>query len=143
MTLCDTGPLVALVNTSDEDHARCAEALDHIPGPLLTTWPCFTEAMYLSAREAKGRQAEAAVRRELWNFVRGGLLDFHEADSHEVSRMMELMERYHDRPMDLADASIVAAAEALKQRVVFSIDGDFYIYRLTNGSFPDVIPGSA
>lgn len=43
----------------------------------------------------------------------------------EVDRMVVLTEKYKDTPMDLADASLVAAAEGRSLRRVFSIDRDF------------------
>jgi uncharacterized protein len=44
------------------------------------------------------------------------------------------MELYADHPMDLADASLVAAAEALSTRKIFTIDrSDFETYRLRRG----------
>jgi predicted nucleic acid-binding protein len=44
------------------------------------------------------------------------------------------MELYADHPMDLADASLVAAAEALGTRRVFTIDRkDFKTYRVRRG----------
>jgi hypothetical protein len=48
MTLTDAGPLLALLDKDDSYHATCIAAAQHLPaGPLATTWPCFTEAMYL------------------------------------------------------------------------------------------------
>lgn len=48
MILTDTGPLVALLDKDDAYHSKCVEASKRLPaGPLLTTWPGFTEAMYL------------------------------------------------------------------------------------------------
>jgi len=48
MILTDTGPLVALLDKSDANHQACLAASQGLPAePLLTTWPCFTEAMYL------------------------------------------------------------------------------------------------
>ena len=48
VTLTDTGPLVALVDKDDQHHAQATETLRRLPKvPLLTTWPCLTEAMYL------------------------------------------------------------------------------------------------
>jgi uncharacterized protein len=45
---------------------------------------------------------------------------FFEHDS--LTRAFELMESYAARPMDLADASLVVAAEALETRKIFTID---------------------
>src|SRR2546430_16772394 len=43
-------------------------------------------------------------------------------DRAAVTRAFELMEQYADRPMDLADASLIVAAEALETRKVFTLD---------------------
>jgi len=55
--------------------------------------------------------------------------------------MAALMEQYADRPMDLADASLIALAEAAGYTRIFSIDSDFYVYRLANGTALEVVPG--
>ncbi len=52
----------------------------------------------------------------------------------------ELMGKYHDIPMDLADASLVVAAESRNLYRVFTTDGDLYIYRLKDGRAFEVIP---
>jgi hypothetical protein len=54
--------------------------------------------------------------------------------------MAVLMEKYRDTPMDLADASLIAVAESRSLRQVFAIDGDFYVYRLADGSALEVVP---
>jgi predicted nucleic acid-binding protein len=96
VTLTDTGPLVALVNRNDPNHAVCVTATRRLPsGPLITTWPCFTEAMYLVFR-AGGFPAQAA----LWRLRTTRRLLLHDLTGAEVDRMVELMETYHDRPMD-------------------------------------------
>jgi predicted nucleic acid-binding protein len=44
------------------------------------------------------------------------------------------MELYADRPMDLADASLITAAESLATRKIFTIDrDDFATYRVRRG----------
>ncbi len=51
-----------------------------------------------------------------------------------LTRAFELMEVYAGHPMDLADASLVTAAEALGTRRVFTIDRkDFETYRVRRG----------
>ena len=48
----------------------------------------------------------------------------------DVPRMKELMRKYRDLPMDLADAALVRVAERDKVRRIFSLDSrDFQIYR--------------
>jgi len=48
MILIDAGPIIALLDRHDNHHHECVEASKFLAAePLLTTWPCFTEAMYL------------------------------------------------------------------------------------------------
>jgi predicted nucleic acid-binding protein len=54
--------------------------------------------------------------------------------------METLMRQYRDIPMDLADASLVAMAEVLNKRQIFTLDHDFYIYRLWGNQTFEVIP---
>jgi hypothetical protein len=55
-------------------------------------------------------------------------------DDRSLTRAFELMERYADHPMDLADASLVVAAESLGTRRLFTIDRrDFEVYRIRRG----------
>lgn len=136
MILTDTGPLVALINRNDPNHPRCVAATKQLPSAaLVTTWPCFTEAMYLLFR-AGGYPAQAA----LWYWRARGQLILHHLTEAEVDRMAVLMNKYRDRPMDLADTSLVAVAESLKQSGLFTLDSDFHIYRLADGSALASIP---
>jgi uncharacterized protein len=65
--------------------------------------------------------------------VKGGLTLWYFED-RAVVRAFELMERYADQSMDLADASLVVAAERLGTRKVFTIDRrDFTVYRVKRG----------
>jgi hypothetical protein len=50
-------------------------------------------------------------------------------DSSGIQRIIDLTEKHNDVPMDLADATLVVAAENLGIREIISIDTDFYIYR--------------
>ena len=55
-------------------------------------------------------------------------------------RTRALMAKYRDLPMDLADASLVAAAEALNLKRVFTLDSDFRVYRFRSRQAFDIIP---
>lgn len=54
--------------------------------------------------------------------------------------MRELMRRHSDAPMDLADASLVSAAEAVGTRRIFSIDRHFHPYRISDRDAFEVFP---
>jgi len=136
VTLCDTGPLVALVDEDDASHARCVAALETLPAsPLLTTWPCLVESMYLVWR-AGGFPAQE----DLWGYLADGLVVLHTSEATDWQRMRVLMQQYRDTPMDLADASLVVAAERRQVRRIFSLDSHFRAYRI-NGTQPfEVVP---
>ena len=135
MTLTDAGSLVALVDIGQPQNVRCRAVFSTLRLPLLTTWVAFGEAIYLL-----GRIGGWPLQRSLWHYVEVGTLVFHTTSAEELSRIRSLMEQYHDRPMDLADASLVAAAEARDDRRIFTIDSDFYIYQW-NGQEPfEVVP---
>ncbi|MBI4573708.1 MAG: toxin-antitoxin system, toxin component [candidate division NC10 bacterium] len=51
------------------------------------------------------------------------------------------MRKYHERPMDLADAAPVRVAERERLRAVFTLDHrDFRIYRAAHGKPFTLIP---
>ena len=135
MTLTDAGPLIALIDAGEPDHERCKELLAEIQLPLLTTWPAFTEAMYLLGRADGWRGQEA-----LWRILLRGDLLIAEATPESHRRAFQLMHRYADRPMDLADATLVALAEAREMTRVFTLDADFHIYRLKGRKRFEVLP---
>ena len=47
---------------------------------------------------------------------------------------------YRNVPMDLADATLVALAESLGERRVFTVDSDFLIYRTRDGEAFELVP---
>jgi predicted nucleic acid-binding protein len=77
---------------------------------------------------------------ELWKVRAAGRLLIHDLTAAECERVAMLMEKYQDLPMDLADASLIAVAESRSFRRVFTLDSQFRIYRLADGSVLEVIP---
>ena len=133
--LVDTGPVVAIINRADSRHADCTATLQTLRGePMVTTWQCFTEAMHFL-----GRAAGYYLRDALWDMRRTGLLRIHPSTDSEADRMDLLMSQYRNFSMDLADASLIVAAESLALPRVFTIDSDFYSYILADGSVLEVI----
>jgi uncharacterized protein len=139
VTLCDTGPLVAMVDRDDPHHERCAAALARLPtDSFVTTWPCLTEAMYLL-----GSRYGYSGQRDLWKFVVDGVITLHDPGEREWERVRTLMQTYQDAPMDLADASLVTAAERLGTNRVFTVDRHFHAYRIRGRDPFVVIPAPA
>lgn len=135
MILCDTGLLIALLDKDDRKHKACLAALPNLSTPLLTTWSCLAEGMYLLGQYGGHSQQE-----KLWGLVEKGTLSLHTSAEAERNRMRELMRQYRDLPMDLADASLVSAAEALGGTQIFTTDSDFYFYRINNTGVFEVVP---
>ena len=135
MILTDSGPLIGIVDPADSYHIRSREVVDSLSGEVwLTTWPCFTEAMYFLG-DSGGFRYQAV----LWDRRRNGQLQIHTLTEAETDRVEALMARYQGTPMDLADASLIAVAESQGIDRVVSFDRDFYIYRLADGSALEVI----
>lgn len=120
MILTDTGPLIALLDRRDANHRKCVALARRLPSaPLLTTWPCFTEAMYLLG-ELGGPHYQAT----LWDLYTARKLMLLDLTASEIALMADLMRKYHDLPMDLADASLVAVIDQHRIEPLFTLDRD-------------------
>jgi len=134
LILVDAGPLVALVDASDQHHSRCVDALRSFREPMATVWPPLTEAMYLLADLPKAQEA-------LWEMLERGALRLLTLDTGDVPRIRELMKKYSNRPMDLADAALLRVAEREGIRKIFTLDRrDFSVYRLHGRIRPSLLP---
>ena len=121
--LVDAGPLVALIDRADPQHHACTEILKTLRRPLTTVWPAFTEAMYLL-------RGSWPAQRALWSRIETDALTLTALDELDATRMRELMEKYRDLPMDLADAALVRVAERDGLTEVFTLDRrHFSLYR--------------
>ena len=135
MTLTDAGPLVALIDADEGRHKASVDALATLARPLVTTLPAFTEAMYLLGRVLGWTGQDA-----LWRIAARHDLEVADLDDALLTRCRDLMWRYRDHPMDLADASLVAVAEARTLGRIFTFDADFRTYRLAGGRVLEVVP---
>ncbi|MFG3617949.1 type II toxin-antitoxin system VapC family toxin [Nocardia sp. NPDC047654] len=66
MIVCDTGPLVAVLNKNDADHRRCLDLLETHPGPLLVPGPVLAEVCYFLETRV-GPSAEARFLESIAN----------------------------------------------------------------------------
>ncbi|MEM8894937.1 MAG: pilus assembly protein [Bacteroidota bacterium] len=121
-TLLDAGPLIALFDKNDSYHHQAIDFVKDYRGKLLTTWPVITEASHMLSFNVN-------VQLNLIKWIdRGGLHLFDLSFDH-LERLIHLSEKFKDVPMDLADATLIVAAETTGVNEIATIDGDFYVYR--------------
>jgi len=126
---------VALVDRRDAAHTACAEIAARSTGPLITTWACFTEAMWIA-----GSRVGWTAQEPLWKLVQTNRLVLMDLDGDGRERAHSLMTRYRETPMALADATLVVTAERMSIDTVFTLDGDFNVYRLNDRKPINVVP---
>ena len=134
--LADTGALLAYLDQKDKWHGACREAFEQgLLFPLLTSTAVLTELFHL----ARGRKQQLQV---VWAFVRSGALRIVPMLDEDLPALETLMLRYRDRPMDLADATLVRIAERESTLTVFTTDNDdFETYRAFGRRRFRVLPG--
>ena len=121
MTICDTGPLVAYLNSNDRYHAWAVALMKQVAPPMLTCEPVLTEVAYFL------REDRVDVD-PLFQLLERGALRLEFDMSAHWPRVRTLMARY-DR-MDLADGSIVVMSELHTRCQVLTVDlKDFSVYR--------------
>jgi uncharacterized protein len=125
VALVDAGPLVGAIDRRDRRHALSASFFDGFTGRLLTTWPVVTETCHM----VSARSAVTFMR----SIARGGI-EVRDIPREALPGIADLMERYADLPMDLADASLVWLADEMGIRDIVTFDErDFAVYRLSDG----------
>ncbi|NJM85000.1 MAG: PIN domain-containing protein [Leptolyngbyaceae cyanobacterium SL_1_1] len=134
MILCDAGVLLCLVDRTQPKHKVYRSVILQLSSPLMTTWSCLTEAMYLALHRG-GWQ----MQKQFGQLLLDKLLIVYGVEELDYSRLLMLMEQYRDRPMDLADATLVLAAEKTGYRQILTLDSDFLFYRIGERDSFDVV----
>jgi len=123
LLLVDTGPLVALASKRDHAHARCTDFLKAYRGRLLTTWAVLTELSHLAPGVPPALP--------LYQWIERGGMDILPLGRDELVSAIDWITCYADRPMDLADASLVIAALKTGCTNIWTLDrADFETCRL-------------
>ncbi len=127
--ILDTGPFVALVDRSEARHRDCVEVLEAWTSKIVTTEAVVTEALYLLGPGWRNQ-------RVCLDFVLRGAVTVVPSSVESLGRVSALMEKYADRPIDYADATLVVLAEDLSSDQIFTLDRtDFAVYRF-HGNHP-------
>ena len=116
--------MLALLDRDDRWHRPCVNAFALLRLPLLTSAAVLTELFHLVGDQ---RREMAAA----WKFLRSGAVTVAPIDDADLAALDGLMARYHDRPMDFADATLVHVARRESLSTIFTIDhDDFETYRI-------------
>ncbi len=115
LVVVDTGPLYAVVDEDDADHARCRAVLEDHRYRFVVPALIVAEAAYLVGHRL-GAKVEA-------QFLRGmEAMDIEAPAPDDWRRIAELVERYADFPLGGADASVVTLAERLDAASIVTLD---------------------
>jgi len=132
--IIDTGAFVALIDRSERQHDACVEVLEKWTGPIVTTEVVLTETLYLVG--PKWRAQEVCLE-----FILRGAFLLVPLSPASIKRITDLMRKYQDVPMDFADATLVALAEELRTKQVFTLDRrGFSVFRLRGKQAFEIFP---
>jgi predicted nucleic acid-binding protein len=122
--LIDTGALIALLDRDDKWHAACVEGFGRARLPVATSAAVLAELFHLLG---DGKRNQTAA----WRLLRSGAITVMPITDDDLSELQALVERYADRPMDFADATLVHLARKLKVVDILTVDhNDFETYRI-------------
>ena len=132
--LTDSGPLVALLNRNDVHHRWAHEQFDHAPYPILTCEGAVTETSHLL-------RADRLPPWGILELMERGIVTVQFDLESNLDRILALMQKYADTPMDFVDACLVSMTEAKRDCRLITIDSDFRVYRrFERQAIPLIIP---
>lgn len=115
---------MSLLDRRQLDHAACRAVYADLDGRVVTTEAVVTESCHLLARVPRG------VERCLEFVLESGVIVV-PITVESLRRALALIRKYHDSPMDYADATLVVLAEEIGTDRVFTLDRrGFTAYRL-------------
>ena len=109
--LIDTGAILALLNRQDRWHTICREALTTLTFPLATSAAILAEVFHLLPGVRDVPRA--------WTFLKSGAVTVLPITDDDLPAIEALMDRYQDRPMDFADATLVHLAAGFRRELRF------------------------
>lgn len=120
--LLDSGPLVGFLVGTDQYHRWADGIWSRLFEPVWTCESVLSESIFLL-------QAGGVSIDPLLELFERGLVQVDFSVSDHKSDIWELLRKYADQPMSLADACLVRMAELHANCQVFTTDKDFLVYR--------------
>ena len=117
MIIVDTGFWLALANQKDSLHPLAKKQFQKlINEQFITTWCVVTETCYLLQKRVGIDAPKIFIHK-----ISTRKLQVFDLKKSHCQRIEELMQKYRDLPMDLADASLVILAEELGSGQILSV----------------------
>jgi predicted nucleic acid-binding protein len=127
--IADAGFIIALNSSKRAERAWARRVLEKWKAPFITCEGALIEAAHFCAPVLVARLLEDG------DFV----VTFDLAE--QIGPVRALLDKYEDLEIDFTDACIVRMSELFPDCKVFSVDGDFKIYRrFRNQTIPAVCP---
>lgn len=134
--ICDTSGLLAYFNGRDPDHERARRAMADLDGTLVLSPFVLAELDYLIATRL-GVNAELALIDE----VASGAFELPLITASDLRRMREVIGKYADQQIGLADASLVVLAHQYETHHLLTLDHrHFGVVRALDGARFELLP---
>ncbi|MCW7463134.1 type II toxin-antitoxin system VapC family toxin [Leptospira limi] len=130
--IIDTGPIVAFFDESDNYCLQCRSFLKNFKGKLYTTLAVVTEVSYLLSDNKR-------IQKAFIEWIDNNAISILNQDNEQFSSILFYMEKYSDRPMDFADASLMTISEVYEIPNIFTLDSDFRFYKSKKGKSLKII----
>ena len=120
--LLDAGPLIGYLNGKDQHHGWAVETWAALTEPLWTCEAVLSEVIF-------NLQSEEMTLDSILHYLGSGIIRLDFSMEENRADVLNLLRKYADQPMSLADACLVRMAELNDHSQIFTTDRDFLVYR--------------
>lgn len=132
----DTGPIVALLDSTDPEHDRCVAMVERAGEDLVVPTPVLVEVDYWLLKLYGPEPWRVFVED-----VARGSYRLHQLDTKDLVRAAELEREYDSLDLGLVDAAVIATCERLGEVKVATLDRrDFGAVRPLHCDFLQILP---
>lgn len=130
--IIDTGPIVAFFDESDNYCLQSRSFLKNFRGRLFTSLAVVTEVSYLLSDNKR-------IQKAFIEWIDNNAISILNQGNEQFGSILFFIDKYSDRPMDFADASLMTIAEFYEIPNIFTLDGDFRFYKSKKGKALKII----
>ena len=124
--IIDTGVIIAFFDESDKYCEAVRKFFKTYKGELYSTESVVTEVSYYFENHKKAQLY-------IIDWIGRGAIKIVNVNNEDYPQIHSMMTKYHDTPMDYADAGLMLIGEKLKITEILTIDSDFSVYKFKKG----------